>query len=208
MHCYLFCVFELWKLIFSPDNKCVTLCIQKGTWRVHVLVGYQEKCQFSMLFLFPRTFFFFLFSFIFCVCVKQILDLQNLKQTNGAIKEIFHGFSIFDKSLVVLSTSWVTLIGQTWPFILRRPLPTHWITSWITGGATWLLKATLWTRLWLRRTSGTWSGISSWWSACLPSLLWPCWWAQSNLKGWSTLMTPTTNTSRRTGLLKNSRAMS
>lgn len=26
MHCYLFCVFELWKLIFSPDNKCVTLC--------------------------------------------------------------------------------------------------------------------------------------------------------------------------------------
>lgn len=36
MHCYLFCVFELWKLIFSPDNKCVTLCIQKGTWRVHV----------------------------------------------------------------------------------------------------------------------------------------------------------------------------
>lgn len=54
-----------------------------------------------MLFLFPRT----LFFLIFCVCVKQILDSQNLKQTNGAIKEIFHVFSIFDKSLVVLSTS-------------------------------------------------------------------------------------------------------
>lgn len=31
-------------------------------------------------------FFFFIFSFIFCVCVKQILDLQDLKQTNEAIK--------------------------------------------------------------------------------------------------------------------------
>lgn len=164
---------------------------------------------------YPRTssllffLFFLLYILLYFLCLCQAdFGFTGFKANKWGYKINFPFFSFFDKSLVVLSTSWVTLIGQTWPFILRRPLPTHWITSWITGGATWLLQATLWTRLWLRRTSGTWSGISPWWSACLPSLLWPCWWTQSNLKGGSTLMTPTTNTSRRTGLLKNSRAIS
>lgn len=140
MHCYLFCVFELWKLIFSPDNKCVTLCIQKGTWRVHVSFlcfffykqlkkefqcnnknltsCFDQTCSVLHFMLiknskvlltqikwiesstlnenwikeYPRTssllffLFFLLYILLYFFCVKQILDLQDLKQTNGAIK--------------------------------------------------------------------------------------------------------------------------